>query len=55
MSTTYEFQSRGVLKTVNNIPRGFVEGPELTRLLNARQHYSEIVATEFDGQVTVAA
>lgn len=48
--TSYEFQPRGVLKTVNNIPRGYVEGQELTRLLEAIKLYHDKVAVEVYGR-----
>lgn len=53
--TTYEFQPRGVLKTVNNIPRGYVEGKELTRLLEAIKLYHDKVTVEVYGRQPVAA
>lgn len=48
--TQYEFQPRGVLKTVNNVPRGYVEGEELTRLLQAIKLYHDKVAVEVYGR-----
>lgn len=48
--TKYEFQPRGVLKTVNNIPKGYVEGQELDRLLNVIEAYRIKVAKEVYGR-----
>ncbi len=46
----YEFQPRGVLKTVDGVNIGFVEGQELTNLLHAIQQYHDRVAVEVYGQ-----
>ena len=49
MNVRYEFQPRGVLKIVDNIPRGYVEGKELAYLLEAIYNYHERVTTEIYG------
>lgn len=53
--TKYEFQPRGVLKTVNNIAKGYVEGAELDRLLGAIESYRIKVAKEVYGRDLAAA
>lgn len=55
MTVYYEFQPRGVLKTVNNIPRGYVEGKELKHLVEAMKTYGNRVAVEVYGQSPVIA
>jgi hypothetical protein len=55
MLVRYEFQSRGVLKTVNDVACGYVEGRELKNLVNAIESYTEKVASEVYGQSFVAA
>lgn len=49
MQVRYEFQDRGVLKTVDGVHLGFVEGQELTRLLEAIRSYHDKVAKEVYG------
>lgn len=50
MVVRYEFQPRGVLKTVNDIPRGYVQGKELKNLVEAIKTYGNRVAMEVYGQ-----
>ncbi len=49
MQIRYEFQPRGVLKTVDGITRGYVEGKELQNLLQAIKSYHDRVAVEVYG------
>lgn len=49
MQVRYEFQPRGVLKTVDGVNCGYVEGQELTNLLTAIRQYHDLVATEVYG------
>ncbi len=49
MNIHFEFQPRGVLKVVNGEPRGYVEGQELTHLLQVIKTYHERVASEVYG------
>ncbi len=49
MHVRYEFQPRGVLKIVNGIAKGFVEGPELKNLMRAVAMYHDRVAVEVYG------
>lgn len=49
MTVRYEFQPRGVLKVVNNVPRGYVRGAELRNLVKAIKSYGNRVATEVYG------
>lgn len=46
MQVQYEFQSRGVLKTVDGVAVGFVKANELARLLEAIYTYQQQVASE---------
>lgn len=50
LQVRYEFQPRGVLKTVDGVHVGFVEGQELTNLLHAIKQYHDRIATEVYGQ-----
>lgn len=52
--TKYEFQSRGVLKTVNNVAKGYVEGPELDRLIDAIKIYRLKVSKQVYGKELAA-
>ncbi|MCA9301407.1 hypothetical protein KC974_02525 [Candidatus Saccharibacteria bacterium] len=45
----YEFQTRGVLKTVDGIHSGYIDGKELTDLISAIQQYHRRVASEVYG------
>lgn len=49
MQVRYEFQDRGVLKTVDGVHLGYVEGQELSRLLEAIRSYHDKVAVEVYG------
>jgi hypothetical protein len=49
MQVRYEFQPRGVLKTVDGVHNGYVEGQELTNLLVAIKQYHDRVAQEVYG------
>jgi len=49
MQVRYEFQPRGVLKTVDGVHCGYVTGEELTRLLTAMRTYHDRVASEVYG------
>lgn len=55
LMTTYEFQPRGVLKTVNGVAHGYVEGRELDRLLAATRLYHNIVAEKVYGYTPATA
>lgn len=46
MFVRYEFTPHGVLKIVNDIPRGYVQGKELKNLLRAMRSYSDLVKRE---------
>ncbi len=50
----YEFQDRGVLKLINKVPHGYVDGNELRHLVEAIQIYYDRVAVEVYGQVVQA-
>lgn len=52
MQIRYEFQPRGVLKTVDGIAKGYVEGSELRNLLQAVQTYHDRIAVEVYGYAT---
>jgi hypothetical protein len=45
----YEFQPRGVLKTVDGVHSGYINGQELTDLISAIQQYHKRVASEVYG------
>ena len=49
LQVRYEFQPRGVLKTVDGVHNGYVEGQELTNLLTAIKQYHDRVAKEVYG------
>lgn len=46
----YEFQTRGVLKTVNGTAHGYVEGKELKNLVAAIRTYKNQVSNQLYGQ-----
>ena len=50
LNVRYEFQPRGVLKIVNEVPHGYVEGKELQHLVTAMKTYGQKVASEVYGQ-----
>lgn len=54
MLVRYEFQSRGVLKTVNDVTCGYVEGRELKNLVTAIESYAAKVTTEVYGRSLVS-
>lgn len=51
----YEFTPHGVLKIVNEIPRGYVNGSELKNLTRAMKTYSERVKSEIYSVGSAAA
>lgn len=53
MQVQYEFQSRGVLKTVDGVAVGFLQVEELARLLEAMHTYQQRVTTEIYHQQPV--
>ena len=55
MYVKYEFQPRGVLKTVNGVAKGYVIGQELSRLVDAISLYHKRVSTEIYGRTPVAS
>jgi hypothetical protein len=54
MNVRYEFQPHGVLKIVDEIPRGYVTGKELKNLVTAIKTYTNRVAVEVYGQAPIA-
>ncbi len=54
MNVRYEFQPNGVLKVVNEVPRGYVTGKELKNLDSAIKIYTNRVAVEMYGQAPIA-
>ena len=46
MTIRYEFQPNAILKYVNDIPRGYIEGKELKSLYNAIKSYGSKVPVE---------
>jgi hypothetical protein len=53
MSVRYEIQPNGILKIVNDIPRGYITGKELKNLVSAIKIYTNRVAVEMYGQAPV--
>lgn len=54
MHVQYEFQKRGVLKTVNGVQYGYVTGKELNNLMRTIKLYRNEVAKEVYGLAPVA-
>lgn len=54
MTVRYEFQQNAILKIVNNVPKGYVEGKELQNLHTAIKAYGKKVAQEVYGQALLA-
>lgn len=54
MTVRYEFQPTAILKVVNGVPRGYVEGKELRNLHEAIKAYGTKVATEVYSRAPIA-
>ncbi len=50
MNVRYEIQPNGILKIVDDIPRGYITGKELKNLVSAIKIYTNRVALEMYGQ-----
>lgn len=55
MNVRYDFQPRGVLKIVDDIPRGYVKGSELTHLIETIYNYHNLVTTQIYNTTPVMA
>lgn len=55
MTVRYEFQPTGVLKIVDNIPRGYIKGQELRNLVKAMRTYANKVAAELYNHAPIVA
>lgn len=55
MTVRYEFQPNGVLKVVDNIPRGYIQEQELKNLVRAMRTYANKVAVDLYNHAPIVA